>query len=104
MKKLMMQHAFEGKRPSFGEILPGTYLLKVPFGPVWTGIVLVRGKKNILIDSSHLEPEEYLLPALDELAGGRLLALYRFPDDGETGAAQVIDAGFDQAGAQIHGH
>ena len=52
---------------TFEEILPGTYLLRVPFGPVWTGIVLVRGQKNILIDSSHLEPEEYLLPALDEL-------------------------------------
>ena len=57
----------EGKSVSFEAILPDTYLLKVPFGPVWTGVVLVRGKKNILIDSSHLEPEEYLLPALDEL-------------------------------------
>ena len=55
------------KQPSFEEILPGTYLLKVPFGPVWTGIILVRGEKNFLIDSSHLEPEQYLLPALDEL-------------------------------------
>ena len=67
MKKLTMQQAFEEKRPSFEEILPGTYLLKVPFGPVWTGIALVRGEKNILVDSSHLEPETYLLPALDEL-------------------------------------
>ena len=67
MKKLTTQHAFEEKRPSFEEILPGTYLLKVPFGPVWTGIALVRGEKNILVDSSHLEPETYLLPALDEL-------------------------------------
>lgn len=55
------------KRPGFEEILPGTYLLKVPFGPVWTGIVLIRGKKNILIDSSHLEPEKYLIPALNDL-------------------------------------
>ena len=55
------------KRPGFEEVLPGTYLLKVPFGPVWTGIVLVRGEKNILIDSSHLEPERYLIPALDDL-------------------------------------
>jgi len=51
----------------FEEVLPGTFLLKVPFGPVWTGIVLVRGEKNVLIDSSHLEPEEFLLPALAEL-------------------------------------
>lgn len=62
-----MQQASEDTHPSFEAILPGTYLLKVPFGPVWTGIALVRGEKNILIDSSHLEPETYLLPALDEL-------------------------------------
>lgn len=53
------------KNPGFEEVLPGTFLLKVPFGPVWTGIVLVKGEKNILIDSSHLEPEEYLIPALE---------------------------------------
>ena len=55
------------KYPAFEEVLPDTYLLKVPFGPVWTGIILVRGEKNILIDSSHLEPEAYLIPALDAL-------------------------------------
>lgn len=55
------------KHPSFEEVLPGTFLLKVPFGPVWTGIILVRGKMNILVDSSHIEPERYLIPALDEL-------------------------------------
>ena len=43
------------KRPGFEEVLPGICLLKVPFGPVWTGIILVRADKNILIDSSHLE-------------------------------------------------
>ena len=47
--------------------MPDTYLLKVPFGPVWTGIILIKGDKNILIDSSHLEPENYLIPALDKL-------------------------------------
>ncbi len=56
-----------GDRPVFEEVLPGTYLLKVPFGPVWTGIALVRGEKNVLIDSSHLEPEKFLLPALADL-------------------------------------
>jgi len=55
------------KRPGFEEVLPDTYLLKVPFGPVWTGIILIRGEKNILIDSSHLEPEPYLIPALEDL-------------------------------------
>lgn len=55
------------KRPAFEEVLPGTFLLRVPFGPVWTGIILVRGEKNFLIDSSHLEPEAYLIPALADL-------------------------------------
>lgn len=55
------------KLPEFEEVLPGTFLLKVPFGPVWTGIILIKGEKNILIDSSHLEPEAYLIPALDKL-------------------------------------
>jgi len=51
----------------FEEVLEGIYVLKVPFGIVWTGIVLIRGKKNILIDSSHEEPEIHLVPALAEL-------------------------------------
>ena len=55
------------KRPAFEEVLPGIFVLKVPFGPVWTGIILVKGEKNFLIDSSHLEPEKYLLPALADL-------------------------------------
>ncbi len=55
------------KHASFEEVLPETYLLKVPFGPVWTGIILVRGERNFLIDSSHLEPEQHLVPALAEL-------------------------------------
>lgn len=55
------------KLPGFEEVLPDTFLLKVPFGPVWTGIILVKGGKNVLIDSSHLEPEKYLLPALEAI-------------------------------------
>ena len=55
------------RRPAFEEVLPGTWLLRVPFGPVWTGVILVRGETNVLIDSSHLEPEKYLLPALADL-------------------------------------
>lgn len=55
------------KYPEFEEVLPDTYLLKVPFGPVWTGIIFIKGEKNILIDSSHLEPENYLIPALEKL-------------------------------------
>ncbi|MBR3223045.1 MAG: MBL fold metallo-hydrolase [Kiritimatiellae bacterium] len=56
-----------GKFPAFEEILPETYLLKVPFGPVWTGIILIRGEKNFLIDASHIGPEKYLVPALGDL-------------------------------------
>lgn len=55
------------KYPEFEEVLPGTFLLKVPFGPVWTGIILVKGEKNILIDSSHREPEAWLIPALEAI-------------------------------------
>lgn len=55
------------KYPVFEEVLTDTFLLKVPFGPVWTGVILIKGEKNILIDSSHLEPEKYLLPALKEI-------------------------------------
>ena len=60
-------HRVFRKHPPFEEILPGTYLLKVPFGPVWTGVILVKGEKNLLIDSSQLEPETYLIPALADL-------------------------------------
>jgi glyoxylase-like metal-dependent hydrolase (beta-lactamase superfamily II) len=55
------------KRPVFEEVLPDTFLLRVPFGPVWTGVILVRGEMNVLIDSSHLEPEKYLIPALADI-------------------------------------
>ena len=53
--------------PEFEEILPETFLLRVPFGPVWTGVILVKGEKNVLIDSSHMKPEEFLVPALGGL-------------------------------------
>lgn len=63
----LASHTVFSKRPSFEEVLPDIYLLKVPFGPVWTGITLVKGERNILVDSSHLEPEKYLVPALADL-------------------------------------
>ncbi len=65
-----MQHESEQTHPSFEELVPGILLLRVPFGPVWTGVVLVRGEKNFLIDSAHEEPEKHLLPALAELGMG----------------------------------
>jgi len=53
----------------FQEIAKGVYLLKIPFGPVWTGVVLLRGDKNILIDSGATarDVDEYIIPALQEL-------------------------------------
>ena len=51
----------------FVEIVKDVYLLRTPFSTVTTGIVLLRGKVNILIDSGADEPEVYLIPALQEL-------------------------------------
>lgn len=54
---------------NFEEIAKDVYLLKVPFGPVWTGVILLRGRKNILIDSSATETDvdTYVIPALKAL-------------------------------------
>ena len=53
----------------FEKIAEGVYLLKVPFGPVWTGVVLVQGEENYLIDSSATaeDVDNYVVPALKEL-------------------------------------
>jgi len=53
----------------FEQIAKDLYLLKVPFGPVWTGVVLLRGEKNILIDSSATgaDVDTYVIPALKEM-------------------------------------
>lgn len=57
---------------AFELIAKNVYLLKVPFGPVWTGVVLLRGEENILVDSSATgqDVDKYLLPALQELGLG----------------------------------
>lgn len=54
---------------TFQKVVKDVYLLKVPFGPVWTGVVLVRGDENILIDSSATgqDVDRYVLPALEKL-------------------------------------
>lgn len=56
----------------FERIADGIYLLKVPFGPVWTGVVLVQGQENYLIDSSATaeDVDRYVIPALKELGIG----------------------------------
>lgn len=53
----------------FREVLPGIHLLKIPFGPVWTGVVLLKGEKNILIDSGATGDDvyQYIIPALSAL-------------------------------------
>lgn len=54
---------------AFAEIAKDVYLLKVPFGPVWTGVILLRGAENILIDSSATgsDVDTYVVPALKAL-------------------------------------
>ena len=53
----------------FCQLLPGIHLLKVPFGPVWTGVILITGSKNILIDTAATadDVDNYIVPALQEL-------------------------------------
>lgn len=53
--------------PNFEKITEDIYLLKVPFSIVWTGVVLIRGDKNFLIDSGVESAEKYIVPALDRL-------------------------------------
>lgn len=50
----------------FEEIVPGVCLLKSPFGAEWSGIVLLKGEKNILIDSGANKEivDNCLIPAL----------------------------------------
>ena len=52
----------------FEEVLPGVHLLKVPFSTVRTGVVFVRGEKSVLIDSSQAQPDEFVVPALADVA------------------------------------
>ena len=51
----------------FEELVKDIYVLKAPFSIVWTGITLIKGEKNYLIDSGADLPEVYLIPALAEL-------------------------------------
>ena len=53
----------------FEELYPDIYLLKVPFSGLWTGVVLVTGEENCLIDSGakDTDVDQLILPALAEL-------------------------------------
>lgn len=54
---------------SFEKIAEEIYILKIPFGPVWTGVVLVRGDVTCLIDSGATaqDVDAYILPALKQM-------------------------------------
>lgn len=54
---------------SFVYIAPGVYRLAVPFPGCWTGIVLIRGVENVLIDSggSAETVDSCIVPALRAL-------------------------------------
>lgn len=53
----------------FEQILPGIYLMKVPFATIWSGVFLVQGTETVLVDSgaSAASVDEYILPGLREL-------------------------------------
>ena len=53
----------------FEELYSGVYLLKVPFSGLWTGVTLITGDENFLIDSGakDTDVDQYILPALEEL-------------------------------------
>ncbi len=52
----------------FEQIAPDIELLRVPLGPIWTGVFLVSGAETYLIDSgsSGEDVRQYILPALEQ--------------------------------------
>lgn len=55
------------KMYEFKEVVKDIFVMKAPFSIVWTGVTLVRGKKNFLIDSGADLPDVYVIPALKKL-------------------------------------
>jgi hydroxyacylglutathione hydrolase len=53
----------------FEEIVEDIYLLKIPFGSSWTGVILVNGKEKVLIDSGWRseDVDNLIVPALKNL-------------------------------------
>ena len=47
----MRLSAGRGSAPGFIPVTDGVYLLREPFGGTTTGIILIRGAENILIDA-----------------------------------------------------
>lgn len=58
---------FWGFGMHFIKVTDDVYLLKTPFSIVWSGVVLILGEKNFLIDSGAHDPQAYIEPALAEL-------------------------------------
>lgn len=54
---------------AFEKKAEGIYYLEVPFGGCWTGIALIKGKYNYLVDSAGSTAcvNDYLVPALAKL-------------------------------------
>lgn len=57
---------------SFERVCDNVYLLRVPHGGTTTGVVLLTGDNNYLIDAAgnREEVDEYIIPALSELSLG----------------------------------
>jgi len=53
----------------FEELVPEIYLLKTPFASLWSGVFLLRGEENILVDSGAGAEvvDEVILPALERM-------------------------------------
>ena len=53
----------------FEKILPGIYMMKVPFSTIWSGVFLVEGTEKVLVDScvSATSVDDYIVPGLKEL-------------------------------------
>lgn len=53
----------------FSSDIPNVYFLQCPFGDCWTGITLIKGEANCLIDSGGNRDcvDSHLIPALSEI-------------------------------------
>ena len=65
----MNEDARRAGRPGFEEIEDGLYLLKSPFATIWSGVFLVRGPLNVLVDSgcSAEVADGVIMPALEDI-------------------------------------
>ena len=80
---------------AFAPVAPDVYLLRVPFTGCWTGVVLVRGEENVLVDSGACGEavDGCILPALKALGLSaddlHWLALTHIHGDHVGGAARL---------------